>query len=360
MRIVQLIDSLEVGGAERMAVNYANALAHQIAFSALIASRKEGALKSHIEQQVSFLCLQKKSATDIKAILKLRSFCKKEKIDWIHAHGTSYFTAFLLKLVHPKINIIWHEHLGARVSHQGMQSKILWFCAKFFSGIIVVNHELENWCKSTLHFNNVIYLPNFTMVNTKEKASTFLQGSDSKRIVCLANLRHPKNHQLLVDVAQKLKETHPQWSFHFIGKNLDDAYAVDLKSAIIKNKLEETVYIYGLKEDIDHILQQATVGVIASSSEGLPVALLEYGLHRKAVVATNVGQIAEVITNGVNGFVVDSKDRDSFLEALIKIIDNEALRLKLGSELYQTIAEHHSEKAVISKYINWINKDLQC
>ena len=44
MRIVQLIDSLEAGGAERMAVNYANELAGQIDFSGLVVSRKEGLL----------------------------------------------------------------------------------------------------------------------------------------------------------------------------------------------------------------------------------------------------------------------------------------------------------------------------
>ena len=40
MRILQIIDSLEAGGAERMAVSYANALANEIEFSGLIATRK--------------------------------------------------------------------------------------------------------------------------------------------------------------------------------------------------------------------------------------------------------------------------------------------------------------------------------
>lgn len=47
MRILQLIDSLEAGGAERMAVTYANALVQEIAFSGLVATRKEGPLLQH-------------------------------------------------------------------------------------------------------------------------------------------------------------------------------------------------------------------------------------------------------------------------------------------------------------------------
>ena len=48
MRILQIIDSLEAGGAERMAVNYANALAITIEFSGLVATRKEGPLLNQV------------------------------------------------------------------------------------------------------------------------------------------------------------------------------------------------------------------------------------------------------------------------------------------------------------------------
>lgn len=46
MRIIQLIDSLEAGGAERMAVNFANGLASKADFSGLVCTRKEGLLKN--------------------------------------------------------------------------------------------------------------------------------------------------------------------------------------------------------------------------------------------------------------------------------------------------------------------------
>ena len=60
MRILQIIDSLEAGGAERMAVNYANALADKIDFSGLVATRKEGALRNQLSINVSYLFLNKK------------------------------------------------------------------------------------------------------------------------------------------------------------------------------------------------------------------------------------------------------------------------------------------------------------
>ena len=50
MRIVQIIDSLEIGGAEKMAINYANALSAKIEFSGLVATRAEGKLKNQLSR----------------------------------------------------------------------------------------------------------------------------------------------------------------------------------------------------------------------------------------------------------------------------------------------------------------------
>ena len=79
MRILQIIDSLEAGGAERMAVNYANALVDTIEFSGLVATRKEGALLDQMNSNVSYMCLNKKGTFDLKAIFVLRKFVKGNK-----------------------------------------------------------------------------------------------------------------------------------------------------------------------------------------------------------------------------------------------------------------------------------------
>jgi len=360
MRILQLIDSLEVGGAERIAVNYANALSNRIEFSGIVATRKEGALRSRIENEVFFNCLHKRFTFDLISIFRLRSICKANQVKWVHAHGTSYFTAFLLKLIHPRIAIIWHEHAGARSETLSIHNIILWILSRFFCGIIVVNHDLEHWCKSKLGFDQVIYLPNFTVLNRHESKETFLKGFEEKRIVCLANLRHPKNHKLLVEVAIILRDSHPDWTFHFIGTDLCDNYSADIKKMIASNNLEECVFLYGVCQDIDHILGQSTIGVIASTSEGLPVALLEYGLHKKAVVVTDVGEIPLIVHDGFNGFVVPSNSVELFHKALLQLINSSTLRSTFGDNLGQVIDTNHSEHAVVSKYINWIKGELKC
>ncbi len=112
MRIIQLIDSLEAGGAERMAVNYANSLVDKIEFSGLVATRKEGALLKEINPKVAYFFLNRKKKVDLQALLKLKRFVKFHKVTHIHAHSSSFFLAFLLKAILPSLKIIWHDHYG--------------------------------------------------------------------------------------------------------------------------------------------------------------------------------------------------------------------------------------------------------
>lgn len=356
MRILQVIDSLHIGGAERIAVNYANALSETIAFSGLAATRKEGELKSQISEKVDYVFANKKYAIDLPAILKLRSYCKKNKVSFVHAHGTSFFIAFLLKLTYPSVKIIWHEHKGARSSESLMQNLFLGICSYFFSGIIVVDHKLEKWCRSVLRFKNVLYLANFTIFNGVENKKTFLNGAAGKRILCLANLRSPKNHNLLVAVAVMVKKKFPDWTFHLVGNDFDDAYSKALKQQIADNNLERTVFIYGLREDTANIITQADICILTSVSEGLPVALLEYGFHKKAVVSTDVGQIPLIVNSGENGFTVPSENAILFYDALATLIENPQLRAKFEEALYQTIMDNHSAEAIISQYLQWLKQ----
>jgi hypothetical protein len=60
MRILQIIDSLTVGGAEKMAVNYANSLSKITEFSGIVVTRKEGYLKEHLDEGVGYLFLGRK------------------------------------------------------------------------------------------------------------------------------------------------------------------------------------------------------------------------------------------------------------------------------------------------------------
>ena len=353
MRILQIIDSLEIGGAERMAVNYANILSESIEFSGLVATRKEGNLKQQLSENVDYLFLNKKHKFEFQAIYKLFKYCKNNKINIVQAHSSSFFIACLVKIFHPKIKIIWHDHNGGIVpKRQG--TIYLQIFSVFFNGVISVNQELKIWALKKLFCKKVIYLSNFTIPAIDEKKETQLFGNEGKRILCLANLRIQKNHLMLVKVAKNLKISHPDWTFHFVGKDFKDDYSKELNKEIIKNNLSENIFLYDSRQDIENIISQCDIAVFSSISEGLPVSLLEYGMQKKPVISTMVGEIQLIIKDNVSGFLVPINNVEGFYKKLIILIESPELQKVLGLGLYKSIIENHAEKAVIHKYSNFV------
>lgn len=350
-----MIDSLEVGGAEKMAINYANALSERIEFSGLVATRKEGNLKKQLANNVPYLFLNRKKVVDLKAIKSLKKYCIENKVEYIQAHGTSYFTAFFVKMTLPKLKIIWHDHYGMSEFLSDRKASVLKVSSLFFSGIITVNFHLKEWAEKVLFCKQVIYLPNFTNNETNSKSETQLKGIDGKRILCLANLREQKNHFLALKIAEKIKTSHPDWTFHLVGKDFEDDYSKKVKEAIINKNLSENVFVYGTKNDSVNIINQSDICIFTSNSEGLPVALLEYGLQKKPVVSTNVGEIPLIIKNNNNGYIVPANNAEIFTRYVLDLINDKNLREKLGTALYHTIMENNSEKFVMNKYLNWIS-----
>ena len=350
MRVLQLIDSLETGGAERVAVNLANAMVSEIDESFLCATRKEGLLKKSLISDVGYLFLNKQKTIDLKAIKSLSTFVKLNNISLIHAHSTSFFLATIVKIMNKKVSIIWHDHYGNSEFLKNRKYVVLKLCSKYFSHIFSVNKALENWVKQKLKMENVSYLPNFATVN-KSLSVTKLNGVSGKRVVCLANLRPQKDHFTLIEAFKGVVNSNPDWTLHCVGKDFSDAYAKNVKSKIKALGLEKSVFLYGSKPDVFNILSQCEIGVLSSKSEGLPIALLEYGLAGLGIIATKVGECDNVVFNNYNGLLVNALDDKELLKALILYIENEDLRKEHSSRYKTYIQENFSKKSQIENIL---------
>lgn len=355
MRIVQLIDSLEAGGAERMAVNYANALAEQLDFSGLIATRKEGELKKKLNENVNYCYLNKKRTIDFKAIFIVRKYILNHQVQIIQAHSSSFFLAVLVKLTLPSIKIIWHDHYGNRMNENRKKHSILFLSSFLFSACFAVNPELQKWILKNLRITEVFFIPNFTLEDTTIVNKTHLNGLNNKRIVCLANLKNPKNHIAILKAFNDTKLNQFSWSLHFVGKIYNDDYFYQLKSFIDENDLKENVFFYDSIADISFVLSQANIGVLASNYEGFPVSLLEYGQAGLATITTDVGFCSSIIKEGYNGLLFNPKDQEVLKKQLLKLALDEELQKKLGTNLRTGVLKQYSYREIIKNLIKKYN-----
>lgn len=99
----------------------------------------------------------------------------------------------------------------------------------------------------------------------------------------------------------------------------------------------------------EELLKSADTFVLPSYNEGLPMSVLEAMSWGVPVVTTRVGGIPELITDGVNGFLIDAGDQKELSNALIKLGNNLYIRRSLGEAGYSRVKESFSDVAVLPK-----------
>lgn len=337
-----------------VAVNIANSLLLKNVDSFLCAIRKEGDLKNKINDKVDYLFLNRKQRFDFKAIFKLKRFVKHNKIDIIHAHSSSYVFAIAIKILYPRVKVIWHNHYGNIEDLRGFFFLLLKLSSKMFHAIISVSEILEKWAINNLKVKNVNYLPNFASLQDTNEV-TKLKGKSKFRIVCLARISPEKDHLNLLKAFKLANVDHPSWSLHIVGNHNSDEYYDLVIQFVQKNNLVNKVFFYHNCIDVKNILSQASIGVLCSKFEGLPITLLEYGLAKLPVIVTDVGQCKKVVMNSNYGFIVPKEDEVALSDKMKLLMKDKNLRNDMSINFNKHIIGNYSENIIIEKLIKIYN-----
>jgi len=344
MKIIQMVDSLNIGGTERMVVNISNLLATKGITVYLIVTRGDSSLKEFIAENVNVVCINKRHSFDIVAFMRLVRIVKNNKIDIIHAHSSSVVWAVLVKTIFKRISIIWHDHLGRR-SDMKFSNKFLALISGFFDAVITVNENLRDWSITNLRVppGRIFYLKNF--YGRTNEIETKREVDHTLTILSLANLRWQKDQITLIRAISILVKDYGTRNFkvQLVGNLLDKPYYQKVIDETIELQLQEFVEFVGSVPNPSEYLLSADIGVLSSVSEGLPLSILEYGYHGLAVVATDVGQCSEVLGYGKYGKIVPPSSPRELAAAIHNLLVNPIERISLGFEYKEHIEKEYSE-----------------
>ncbi len=142
-----------------------------------------------------------------------------------------------------------------------------------------------------------------------------------------ANLRPVKNLSMFLRVAKRLIDVRGNLHFALLGAGPDEA---DLKALANELGIQDRILFLGARVPVAPYLQRSTIGCLSSDSEGFSNAIVEYMASGLPVVATNVGGASEAVEDGSTGFLVPAGDDQAMCQRLLELIDNPALRDRMG------------------------------
>jgi len=125
--------------------------------------------------------------------------------------------------------------------------------------------------------------------------------------------------------------------------------AKKLLGQIRRQQLERTVVFTGFREDIPELLKVMDVFVLPSLEEGLPQSLLQALATERAVVASSVGGVPEVILHGETGLLVPPRDPGALVHQLEWLLRAPAQRKTMGQAGRQVIVRNYSVESMLTK-----------
>jgi glycosyltransferase involved in cell wall biosynthesis len=143
---------------------------------------------------------------------------------------------------------------------------------------------------------------------------------DPPRILSVGRLKAPKD---FVTLARALRSLDPTTFRASIAGDGPDASAVAAE-------LGSAGELLGERRDIRELLGQSDIFVLSSTSEGMPITILEAMAAGVPVVASDVGGVSELVEHGVTGLLVPPRDPDALAAALRRLLDDPQSRRTLG------------------------------
>lgn len=129
----------------------------------------------------------------------------------------------------------------------------------------------------------------------------------------------------------------------------------DVEKFISENQLEQKIYLAGFRKDIPNIMKTIDVLLTPSLWEGFGIVLIEAMAAGKPCVATNTSSIPEIVEDGINGYLVPTKDSQSIAESLIRLISNPQLVRQMGQAGIETVKKKFTIEKMIKEYESIFN-----
>lgn len=361
MKILFFIDSFPSGGKERRLFELMKGLrrTNDINFELVIMS-KDIHYQELFELDIKIHFVIRKTKKDFSVLSQFYHICKNYKPDLVHSWDsmTVVYLAPVCKLL--SIKLVNGMVVDAPVSKLRNRN---WLRARFvfpFSNLIIGNSKAGLDAYNAPKRKRVCIYNGFDFERTNQLSNQedIRRKSDINTayiVGMVASFSAFKDYKTFYSAAQLLIDKGFDITFLSIGNGTDSDASVNLVPAKYRNRFR----FLGKRTDVESLINIMDICVLATFTEGISNAILEYMALSKPVVATEGGGTSEIIQNNTTGFLVKVEDEKDLAMKIEKLLHDEKLRISMGAEGKERIRNLFSIDKMIKSYINEYKKVLQ-
>jgi glycosyltransferase involved in cell wall biosynthesis len=345
VNILLVASSLWIGGAESVMQHLAMTLDRRRFNVSVCYLKERGQVGDELARAgIDIVGVNDSDRVDYLTFLKLRRIIAAKHIDVVHTHTThGLVDAAMCKLLRPRLKLVHTFHFG---NYPHTEPRILWMERLFSRAadrLLAVGDGQRAQLRAVYRFRDrmIQTLRNGVMLPSGTGDPTFRASIGAERCVLvgtIATLIRQKGLPDLMRVARKVRDAGRNVKFVIAGEG---HLRGELEALRRELDLEGTVVLTGWVTNAAEVALPAfDVFFQPSLWEAMSMVTLEAMGAGKPVVATRVGEAPFVITDNVDGMLVDAGDVDGMAAALIRLIDDPALRARMGQAARKRVEDH--------------------
>lgn len=376
-KILYVIGSLELGGAEKHLTNIMIRLKQRGWHPSLFVLSPGGPLTEQIEKYdihiyapQSFLWFQKmvkkiknkrwrSYSSFLFYLLNITKLFWREKPDVLHFFlPTPYIIGGIASLFSPtkirimsrrSLNFYQKNHRALSILERWLHKSLTLACANSKAVENDLRSELIPQSKIRLIYNGIdtgIYEKDFNREEERLKENIPV---NALVFIIVANLIPYKGHLDLIEAFSKIKDKLPKsWVLLCVGR--DDGIGQSLEKAVVENGLKGKVRFLGSRLDSSRLFRLSDIGILCSHEEGFSNSILEGMAAGLPMVVTDVGGNAEAVVHKETGFVVPPHNPEELAQAILKLAVNSELIGQMGQKGKRRVSTNFSIESCVANY----------
>jgi N-acetyl-alpha-D-glucosaminyl L-malate synthase BshA len=352
------------GGSGIIATELAHHLAkkhelHLVSYDKPVRARQEIGVFFHEVELFSYPLFERVPCCySLALISKLTEIIRSYNLDIIHAHYAvpNAVSAYLAKKIcddSVKMITTLHGTDSYLVGSHPSYKEVTQFSMQKSDALTAVSEYLKNRTMAEFDTSQEIrVIPNFT----DSRRFRRLERDRERKIVChSSNFRAIKRIPDIIK-AFKLISEEINCKLSLIGDGPERPNAEKL----VRNLgISENVEFLGNMKNVEEILGNSDLFLLPSEDESFGLAALEAMSCEVPVVASNVGGLKELISHGIDGFLIDVGNVKALAQYSLKILQSPTLQKEFGKNARQKVLRKYTPNKIVPRYERLYNETLE-
>ncbi|MDQ3634931.1 MAG: N-acetyl-alpha-D-glucosaminyl L-malate synthase BshA [Acidobacteriota bacterium] len=304
---------------------------------------------------------------DLALATKMATVMRAEKLDLLHVHYAiphsisailaresikqKRYVPVITTLHGTDITLVGADRSYLPITKYGLQQS---------DGVTAVSRFLKQATIETFDFDEIEVIPNFICQTHYQRNFDLplrkeLVNDGEKLLVHVSNFRPVKRPQDCIEIAAKVREKGGNVRLIMVGDGPERS-ACEYRAEQLGIK-KYTKFV-GKRDNIADYLAVADIFLLPSESESFGLAALEAQACEVPVIASRIGGIPEVITDGETGFLSDIGDTEKMSDDVIKLLNDDEMRRAFGEKSRELAVLRYSAAEIIPQYMKFYEKIL--